>query len=151
MINKKISYIKTSNSSPDSPPQCEQSKLNINTRETTNQSKADKEGFKVWKGKMSRYRTMPIQNINLSNKFETLCEDEEVPVFDNEHVFNSKVFEINDSEVELEIPIKRLTKYPRGEKSNQLKFQRRKNKTVDGNDEVDELLMFVEKLQILKT
>ena len=92
--------VKSSNSSP----QYEDSKINIDTTETTNQGKTEKEAFKLWNGKMSRYRTMPRQNINLSNKFEILGEDEEVPVLTNEHVLNSKASKSKYYEADIEIP-----------------------------------------------
>ena len=140
MINKKISYIKTSNSSPDSPPQCENSRLNIDTRETTNQGKTNKEGFKVWKGKGKRNEIIPSQSVYISNKFDILAEAEE-----------SSVSQINESEVEIEKQDNKLKNRRRKKNLKKIKNRKRSEKTMKENNEVDALLMFVEELMVLET
>ena len=82
----------------DSTPECKQPRLKTDTKETHNHGIAGQD-FKVWKGKVARYRSLLKQSLNLYNKFETLGEDKEVPVSLAQDVFDSEAFQTKEEKM----------------------------------------------------
>ena len=80
--------------------------LKTDTRESQNQGRAEREHFKVWKGKVARYTTVPNKSLNLFNKFETLGDDKEVP-----KLVTEDVFKIGDYEAKIKALNKKLEKF----------------------------------------
>ena len=60
--------VKSSIKFSDSTPEYKQSRFKTDTRETHNQGRADRQDFKMWKGKVARNRSLPKQSLNLYNK-----------------------------------------------------------------------------------